>query len=97
MLAHGYLLSSHLLAHVRSFSWCRHREKVFAFYFDQENYLMYCTDPKRLVEKFGICHNHEEWKIFFDSSKRNLIAVLLHTSSKYASILVGYSLIMKES
>ena len=58
---------------------------------------MYCTDPKGLVEKFGICYNHEEWRIFIDSSKRSLKAVLLHNSNKYASIPVGHSVIMKDS
>ena len=58
---------------------------------------MYCTDPKGLVENFGICYDHEEWRIFIDSSKGSLKAVLSHNSNKYASIPVGYSVIMKES
>ena len=58
---------------------------------------MYCTDPKGVIEKFGICYNHEEWRIFINSSKSSLTAVLLHNSSKYASIAVEYSMIFKES
>ena len=86
MLAHGTLF----------FCYC-HREKVFAPYFDQENNLVYCTDPGGLVEKHGICYKHEEWRIFIDSSKGSLKAVLLHNSNKYASIPVGYSVIMIDS
>ena len=58
---------------------------------------MHSTDPKGFVEKFDICYNHEEWRIFIDSSKRRHIAVLFHNSNKYASIPVGYSVMMKES
>ena len=57
------LKSKNLLAHGTSYSWYRHREKVFTPYFDQENDLVYCTIPKGLVEKFGICYNPEEWRI----------------------------------
>ena len=59
--------------------------------------LVYCTDPKGLVEKSGICYNHEDWRIFIDSSERSLKNVLLHNSNNYALIPVGYSVIMKES
>ena len=45
---------TNLLAHGTSFSWYRYREKAFAPYFDQESNLVYCTDPKGLIEKFGI-------------------------------------------
>ena len=91
------LKSKNLLAHGTLYSWYRHREKVFTPYFDQENDLVYCTNPKGFVEKFGICYSHEEWRIFIDSSKRSLKAVLLRNSNKYASFPVGYSVIMKDS
>ena len=40
------LKSKNLLAHGTSYSWYRHREKVFTPYFDQENDFVYCTIPK---------------------------------------------------
>lgn len=54
---------------------------------------MYCTDLKELVEKFGIFYKHEEWKILIYLDE----VVLLHNSNKYASILVGHFVILKES
>ena len=66
------LKSKNLLAHSTSFSWYSHCEKAFVPYFELENNLVYCTDPGGLVEKHGICYKHEEWRIFIDSSKRNL-------------------------
>ena len=91
------LKSKSLLAPGASFSWYRNREKVFVPYFAQENDLVYCTDPSGLIETFGISYSPDEWRLFFDSSKRSLKAVLLHNGNKYASIPVGHSVIMKET
>lgn len=91
------LKSKSLLAPGASFSWYRNREKVFVPYFAQENDLVYCTDPSGLIETFGISYSPDEWRLFIDSSKRSLKAVLLHNGNKYASIPVGHSVIMKET
>jgi hypothetical protein len=37
------------------------------------------------------------WRLFTDSSKRSLKAVLLHNGSKYASVPVCHSVHLKES
>lgn len=51
-LLNSKLKFKNLLAHDTSFSWYCHCEKRFSPYFDQENDLMCCTDPRELVEKF---------------------------------------------
>jgi hypothetical protein len=38
-----------------------------------------------------------EWRLFIDSSKRNLKGALLHNGSKRASVPVGHSVHLKES
>jgi hypothetical protein len=38
-----------------------------------------------------------EWRLFIDSSKRSLKAVLLHNGNNYASLPIGHSVHLKES
>jgi hypothetical protein len=38
-----------------------------------------------------------EWRLFIDSSKRSLKAVVLHNSNNYASLPIGHLLHLKES
>lgn len=42
------------------------------------------------------CYNPSEWRLFIDSSKESLKAVLLHNTNVYASIPVAYSVILDE-
>jgi hypothetical protein len=38
-----------------------------------------------------------EWRLFIDSSKRSLKAVLLHNGNNYSSLPIGHSVHLKES
>ena len=58
---------------------------------------MFCKDISSLMETFGIEHNPTEWRLFIDSSKVSLKAVLLHNGNKFPSVPVGHSASMKES
>jgi hypothetical protein len=58
---------------------------------------VYCSDVFGLMEKFNIEYDVYEWRLFINSSKRSLKAVLLHSGSKYASVPVGHSVHLKES
>jgi hypothetical protein len=58
---------------------------------------VYCSDVFGLMENFNIEYDMNEWRLFIDSSKRSLKAVLLHNGSKYASVPVGHSVHLKES
>ncbi|KAG7156179.1 hypothetical protein Hamer_G028999 [Homarus americanus] len=45
----------------------------------------------------GISYNISEWRLFIDSSKRSLEAVLLFNGNQVASVPVGHSVQMDEN
>jgi hypothetical protein len=45
----------------------------------------------------GVEHKVNEWRLFIDSSKRNLKAVLLHNGNNYASLPIDHSVHLQES
>lgn len=90
------LKDKHILAPGTSFSWYRSREKEFVSFFSQEGDLVFCSDVPGLMARFKIEYAPDEWRLFIDSSKRSLKAVLLHNGNKYASIPVGHSVHLKE-
>ena len=58
--------------------------------------LCYCTDMQGLFQEIGITYSAPNWRLFIDSSKRSLNAVLLHTGNVYPSIPIAHSVQMKE-
>jgi hypothetical protein len=58
---------------------------------------VYCCNIPGLMQKLGIEYKVNEWRLFIDSSKRSLKAVLLHNSNNYASLPIGHSVHLKES
>ena len=50
-----------------------------------------------LMSTFKVQHIAENWRMFNDSSKRSIKAVLLHNGNKYASMPVGHSVHLKET
>jgi hypothetical protein len=75
----------------------RYRHKNLVQYFDMSDGICYCKDVDGLMTCFGKQHFAEEWRLFIDSSKTSLKAVLLHNGNKLSSIPVGYSAHMKET
>ncbi|KYN14527.1 hypothetical protein ALC57_13268 [Trachymyrmex cornetzi] len=77
----------------------RKRDHEFRKFFTSENSLVYCNDIKNLICACGLqeAYKPENWRLFIDSSKESLKAVLLHNGNKYAAISIGHSTIMKES
>ncbi|XP_067010050.2 serine-rich adhesin for platelets [Anabrus simplex] len=59
---------------------------------DLEDNLVFCSDLERLMAQFHIRYDSSEWKLFIDSSKRSLKAVLLHNGGCYVSIPVAHSM-----
>ena len=49
------------------------------------------------MSELGCEHNHADWRLFIDSSKTSLKAVLLHNGNTKPSIPVGYSILRKET
>ena len=47
--------------------------------------------------ELGCEHNSVHWRLFIDSSKTSLKAVLLHNGNIKPSIPVGYSIVRKET
>lgn len=75
----------------------RHDDLVAFFSMDDKNHLVYCNDIDALFEAFGIEHEPNAWRLFIDSSKTSLKAVLLHNGNTYPSIPVGYAVSLKET
>ena len=49
------------------------------------------------MSKLGCEHNPADWRLFIDSSKTSLKAVLLHNGNIKPSIPIGYSILRKET
>lgn len=76
----------------------RDRDKNFRKYFSTQDSLVYCNNIKGLINEYGAeDYVSMKWRLFIDSSKHSLKAVLLHNGNKLASIPIGYSRIMKEN
>ena len=75
----------------------RTRQQSLAQFFSMKVGLVYCTDVGGIMQEFGYSHRPEEWRLFIDSSKLSLKAVLLHNKNMLPSIPVGYAAHMKET
>jgi len=58
---------------------------------------VFCYDVDGLMDALGIKHDPQEWRIFIDSSKLSLKAVLLHNGNQHPSTPVGHAVHMKET
>ena len=65
--------------------------------FKMERDLFACTDTDALMQIPNNNHNALDWRLFVDSSKLSLKAVLLHNGNTLPSISVGLSAHDKES
>jgi hypothetical protein len=86
-----------LLAHETTYAWYRNREQEFKKFFTMENFLVYCNDVRGLITKMGYTYDPNEWRLFIDSSKRSLKAVLLHNGNELASLPLAHSVHLKET
>ena len=78
-------------------SYYRKRNWDLSSAFKVEGPLCYCHDIEELFQTLGIVHIVNEWRLFIDSSKRSLKAVLLHIANKKPSIPIAHSAQLKES
>ena len=58
--------------------------------------ICYCTDIQGLFQEIGIVYSPSDWRLFIDSSKQSLKAVLLHNGNVHPSIPIAHSVQMKE-
>ena len=92
------LREKNMLASGVKFSWYRNREKEFRKYYAQEDQLVFCMDIRNLLLQLGEKeYDPSTWRLFIDSSKRSLKAVLLHNSNVLASIPLAHSTKLSES
>ena len=75
----------------------RKRYEDLVHFFKIERGLVACTDIDGLMQTLSINHIPLDWRLFIDSSKLSLKAVLLHSSNTLPSIPVGHSVHNKES
>jgi hypothetical protein len=75
----------------------RKRDKDLLEFFSMEEGLSFCNDIYGLMNALGMTHHPNEWRLFIDSSKLSLKAVLLHIGNKYPSIPIGHTVHMKET
>ena len=66
-------------------------------FFKMERGLVACNDVDGLMQTFNINHNPVDWRLFIDSSKLSLKAVLLQNGNILPSIPVDNSMHNKES
>jgi len=58
---------------------------------------VFCYDVDGLMNVLGIKHDPQKWRLFIDSSKLSLKAVLLHNGKQHPSIPVGHAVYTKET
>lgn len=75
----------------------RYRSKAYANFFTKENEFCYCHDVKGLFEEMKQPYDPKEWRLFIDSSKESLKAVLLHNGNTKPSIPIGHAVNCKET
>ena len=71
-------------------------EKLSSF-FDVKNNLCYCKDVSGLKIELGYEHDSDEWRLFINSSKTSIKAVLLHNTNVKPSIPIVHTVDMKET
>jgi len=63
----------------------------------KEDDFVFCYDLDGLMNALGIKHDPQEWRLFIDSSKLSLKAVLLHNGNHRPSVPVGFAVHMKKT
>ena len=74
----------------------RIRNQSLSRYYASAENICYCKDIEGLMTELEYEQNSAHWRLFIDSSKTSLKAVLLHNGNIKPSIPVGYSILRKE-
>lgn len=70
------------------------RQAEFIPFFTTENNFSYCSNIRGLMAALHIDYDVEDWRLFIDSSKSGLKAVLLHNDHAYMPVPVAYNTLM---
>ena len=86
-----------LLAPNTNVSLYRQKTQDLISHFSADDELCYCNDVSALCQSIGMIHDQTSRRLFIDSSKESIQAVLLHNGSTYLSVPVAYSTTLKET
>ena len=75
---------------------CHCNEKLSSF-FDSYSGLCFRNDVDGLIMELGYEYRCDEWRLFIDSSKASLKAVLLHNGNIHPFISVAHAVQLKET
>lgn len=93
------LQQKNLLTSETKVTYYRSRSDEFLEFYMWKNEKRLCviTNVDALMEKLGIDHKPEDWRLFLDGSTASLKVVLLHNSNEKPSIPIAHSVCMKET
>ena len=92
------LLEWNLLQKDTKVCFFRNCQQEFQDFYSVENDLVYCNNICGVMDV--LYHEHKtttEWRMFIDSSKTSLKAVLLHNGNKFPSLPLAYATNIKET
>jgi len=69
----------------------RKRQSNIAKYFLMDGDLVYCNNICEMMEELQLQHAPEQYRLFINSSKVSLKAVLLHNGKKHPSIPLAHA------
>ena len=75
----------------------RDRHSALAAFYHMENDICFCTDIDGLMSELGYKHEVDEWRLFIDSGKISLKAVLIHNGNQKPSVPLAHAVGMKET
>ncbi|GBP89284.1 hypothetical protein EVAR_60426_1 [Eumeta japonica] len=75
----------------------RSRHTHFSNFFSQDGNIVFCSDIPSVMTELKFEYKTSDWRLFIDSSKVSLKAVLLHNGNKYPSVPVAHATEIKES
>lgn len=86
-----------LLSHGTKISYFRCRDDEIKPYFSEAGDLVYCNNVPVVMNLFNFEYDPSHWRLFIDSSKSSLKAVLLHNGNKFPSVPIAHGSNMKET
>jgi len=75
----------------------RYRHKELATYYKLENDICFCTDVNGLMRNLGCEYVPDQWRLFIDSSKASLKAVLVHNGNEKPSVPIAHAVGLKQT
>ena len=73
------------------------RHMNFSSFYSQEENVCLCNDISGLIQEIGCSYDPSEWRLFIDSIKASLKAVLLHNGNEKPSIPVAHATGLNET